>query len=35
MSQAAGLFQAKAREEGLSLGMEYVTGADLLAAVCP
>jgi nicotinamidase/pyrazinamidase len=30
---AAGLFQATAREEGLGLGMEYVTSADVLAAV--
>jgi nicotinamidase/pyrazinamidase len=32
---AAGLFQAKARAEGLELGMKYVASADLLAAVHP
>jgi nicotinamidase/pyrazinamidase len=29
---AAGLFQAKAKEEGAALGIEYVTTADVLAA---
>jgi nicotinamidase/pyrazinamidase len=31
---AAGLFQAKAREEGGALGIEYVNSAELLAAAC-
>jgi nicotinamidase/pyrazinamidase len=30
---AAGLFQARAKEEGLRLGIRYVTTADVLAAV--
>jgi nicotinamidase/pyrazinamidase len=29
---AAGLFQAKAKEEGLALGIEYVSTADVIAA---
>ena len=30
---AAGLYQAKAREEGLALGMEYVSSGELLAVL--